>query len=79
MKKEEFSFGNPYFSDTDNYQKLEEEQFEVVKNGVKTIITCKFTQAGYLVSFSSKSEKQEILPVKEQKMKGRFIKRRMDK
>ena len=71
------SFGDKYFSNTDSFEELEVETFETIKNGVKTIITCKFNKEGYLVSFVSTSENPyPFIAVKQKPTKGRFIKRR---
>lgn len=74
----ELRFGNLYPS-PDEYEYLEHEEFEVVKNGVKTIIACKFNK-GFLVTFSfiSKpiSKSKEKKEAKLKKPKERFIKTR---
>lgn len=73
----ELKFGNQYPS-PDEYEDLEQEEFEVVKNGIKTIITCKFNK-GFLVTFSSVSEptsRSEEKKAKLKKPKERFIKTR---
>lgn len=75
----EIQFGNVYFSNTDAYEKLDEEEFEIVKDGVKTTIICKFHK-GYLITFSSKSdpveEEVDSKPTKIKEPKDRFVVKR---
>ena len=71
-------FGNPYYSDTENYKALEERTFKVSIDGVQTTITCKFHN-GILVTFSSTSEKLRDVKIKKpppKKPTDRFIKKR---
>lgn len=75
-------FGNPYFSDIENYKKLEERTFKVTINGIKTTIVVKFHEGrpvtyGMITTFSPTSKKI-TKPQKEKptKKKERFVKTR---
>ena len=72
---ENIGFGNPYYSNTENYEPLEEEVFQVQKGNVVTTILCKFSKEGVMVSWHHTSTYAPVIKSKPTKLKGTFKKR----